>query len=605
MRILAAVALSAIAAGFLTPLAASPAGASPVPAATYSPGSIDGQNGWSGTGIPINPNIDQEVVANSGAPAVFGGQSWRMSNAYTNGSFGDHAFSPSVVNEAGETAAVNNGLSGGTRQTSFAAQWDFSSADPSGEQSGLGITVSPDRGDGARMSWVRMEDSPSGLRVLFNDYATDGLAGCDDFVQTELVAGLDRTTAHTARIEIGFVNGAANDVVRVYVDGALEFTGTSWEDYFRDCEGVQTRTVDSLLFQSRGTAAPGTDGNGFLIDNVSISTGTSGSTFSTGFEGPDESGPAITITTPQDGEDYDLDANVPADYACTDPSGVTACVGSVPDGASIDTSTSGEHTFFVFAKDVLGNTSSEEVTYTVTDDTAPTVTIITPADGATYAVGQNVIADFTCEDEAGSGLETDGLETGGSGIESCDGTVDDGDAIDTSAVGDHDFTVTGTDEAGNETEVTNTYTVVARPTCMGETVTVDLALGEEPTTGDDVIQGTPGDDTIDTLEGDDHVCGLDGADVINTGVGDDAALGGNGADQLNGATGDDRLLGSVGGDTLRGGAGTDVLGGGLGRDQVFGGLGPDRLNGGAQRDACDGGPDTDVAQLCEVRTNIP
>ena len=91
---------------------------------------------------------------------------------------------------------------------------------------------------------------------------------------------------------------------------------------------------------------------------------------------------------------------MPADYACTDPSGVTACVGSVPDGVSIDTTTPGEHTFFVFGMDELGNIS-EEVTYTVTDDTGPTVTITTPADGASYAVGQNVIADFTCEDEAG------------------------------------------------------------------------------------------------------------------------------------------------------------------------------------------------------------
>ena len=121
-----------------------------------------------------------------------------------------------------------------------------------------------------------------------------------------------------------------------------------------------------------------------------------------------------------------------------------------------DTTTPGEHTFFVFAQDVLGNISADSVTYTVTDDTGPTVTIMTPADGADYAAGQNVIADFTCSDEAGgSGIETGGLETGGSGIDTCVGTVADGAAIDTSTLGDQDFTVTSTDEAGNETEVTN------------------------------------------------------------------------------------------------------------------------------------------------------
>ncbi|HET9542900.1 MAG TPA: hypothetical protein VFP02_07450, partial [Acidimicrobiales bacterium] len=71
------VALVAIVAGFLAPLAASPAGAAPVPAVTYSAGDIDGQNGWAGTsGANINDSLDQEVVVNSGAPASFRNQSW-------------------------------------------------------------------------------------------------------------------------------------------------------------------------------------------------------------------------------------------------------------------------------------------------------------------------------------------------------------------------------------------------------------------------------------------------------------------------------------------------------------------------------------------------
>src|SRR5882762_1717961 len=106
----------------------------------YSPGSIQGQNGWGGQnppGILINPAIDQEIVTNGlGAPASFGAQSWRISNAYTSGSFGDMPFSPSLVNEAGETMAKNgNGLvtfSGGIRQNHFEVQWAFASADPTG-----------------------------------------------------------------------------------------------------------------------------------------------------------------------------------------------------------------------------------------------------------------------------------------------------------------------------------------------------------------------------------------------------------------------------------------------------------------------------------------
>ena len=71
------------------------------------------------------------------------------------------------------------------------------------------------------------------------------------------------------------------------------------------------------------------------------------------------------------------------------------------------------------------------------DLTPPTVTITTPADGAVYAVGQVVLADYDCTDEAG-----------GSGLATCDGPVANGDPIDTS-LGTHTFTVSATDVAGN------------------------------------------------------------------------------------------------------------------------------------------------------------
>ncbi len=294
---LAVLAITAIVAALLAPLAASPAGAEPVPpipAVTYTPGNIHGQNGWTVTG-----GYDQAVVVNTSAPTSFNEQSWRFSNSAISGSFGDQPFSPSVPNEAGEASAESGGLSGGTRQSTFVAEWDFASAQPSAEQPGLGITVSPDRGDGARMSWVRMEDTPAGLRVLFFDF--QNALGCDDgFVQTEVVSGLDRTTAHHIRIEMDFVDGPENDIVRVFVDGSPtpSHTGTSWEDYFRNCEPgtVNTRTVDSLLFRSSGTAAPANAGKGLLFDNVAISTG-AGSEFSTGFEPVVTSSSTTTVVT--------------------------------------------------------------------------------------------------------------------------------------------------------------------------------------------------------------------------------------------------------------------------------------------------------------------
>jgi len=252
-------------------------------APTYHLGSIDGQNGWAGTaGGPINLLIDQEVVANTYGYTSFGGQSWRMSNAYTDGAFGDWPFSPSLTNEAGETTAQNLGFSGGIRQNHFEVRWDFASTVRNAEQPGLQISTSPDRGDGARMSFIRMKDLPAGLSVEFAEYLDhppfgtplNPAAGCgpeDEFLITTVASGLSRNRPHTVKLTMDFVDGPRNDVVKVYVDGTLRHTGTSWEDFFRWCELTgESRTVDSMIFQARtsGGTAPFTRGNGFLIDNL-------------------------------------------------------------------------------------------------------------------------------------------------------------------------------------------------------------------------------------------------------------------------------------------------------------------------------------------------
>lgn len=62
----------------------------------------------------------------------------------------------------------------------------------------------------------------------------------------------------------------------------------------------------------------------------------------------------------------------------------------------------------------------------------------------------NQVADarYSCADTAS-----------GSGLASCVGTVPFGSPLDTSTAGDHSFTVTATDNAGNQTTVTRHYTV--------------------------------------------------------------------------------------------------------------------------------------------------
>jgi len=235
---------------------------------TFDLGSVNGQHGWQVT----NPSFDQAVVANTYDIPSFGCKSLRISDAVTSGSFGDQVFSYSTPNEAGETAAVNNGYSGGTRTNHFDAQFDLASTQLT-EQPGMHLSVSPDRGDGARMSYLRFEDQSDGIHVFFDDVTDAGPVGTTaDFNESD-VATISRTAPHTIKFSMDFVDGPGNDVVKVYIDGNLVATGTSWEDYYRyDPEqtpsGNQVPTVDSLLFRESGTANASDAGKGFLIDNV-------------------------------------------------------------------------------------------------------------------------------------------------------------------------------------------------------------------------------------------------------------------------------------------------------------------------------------------------
>jgi TolB protein len=83
------------------------------------------------------------------------------------------------------------------------------------------------------------------------------------------------------------------------------------------------------------------------------------------------------------------------------------------------------------------------------DSTDPTIAITSPADGSHHLLGSSLTADYSCADE-----------TGGSGLATCAGPVADGASLDTSSVGARSFTVTATDNAGNDASLTHSYRVV-------------------------------------------------------------------------------------------------------------------------------------------------
>lgn len=81
----------------------------------------------------------------------------------------------------------------------------------------------------------------------------------------------------------------------------------------------------------------------------------------------------------------------------------------------------------------------------------PTIDIATPADGATYTIGQAVAASFFCTPHELSNLSK------------CSGTVAFGAALDTSTLGQHSFTVAAEDSQGGTSSKTVSYTVAAVP----------------------------------------------------------------------------------------------------------------------------------------------
>jgi hypothetical protein len=250
----------------------------------YVPGSIDMQ--------PLNSNslpngkwmkngpYDVKVVSVSTYPDAagygFGSQTMQISDAVTSGSFGDQTFSPGLGDEAGESGAFNAGLSGGLRQPHFDASFLIGTA-TSALQPGLHMSVSPDRGDGARMSYLRFEDQADGVHVFFVDAVDKGPVGTVATFRESDIATLSRDRSHLIQFSIDFKDGAANDTVKIYIDGKLVKTGTTWEDYYRydpeQSPGNQVPTVDKLLFRESGTPhPPDAATGGFLIDRVTLAS---------------------------------------------------------------------------------------------------------------------------------------------------------------------------------------------------------------------------------------------------------------------------------------------------------------------------------------------
>ena len=211
----------------------------------YTLGSISGQQGWSKTG-PYDVN-----VVNNTRSGI--GQALQISNAITSGSFGDQAFSPGLTDPAGASVAKKR----------FESSFNIAN-DVERRAVGLAISVSPDNGQGARSSYLRFEDQANGVHVLFNQ------ARGATFKESD-IATLDRATVHTVKFSIDF-GAATSKAVTITIDGAVKATGSTWDGYYQTQEKNPAPTVSKMLFRASGTAVSANIGNGFLIDNLTLTS---------------------------------------------------------------------------------------------------------------------------------------------------------------------------------------------------------------------------------------------------------------------------------------------------------------------------------------------
>jgi hypothetical protein len=209
-------------------------------------------------------------------------------------------------------------------------------------------------------------------------------------------------------------------------------------------------------------------------------------------EGPDTTPPdAPVITTPAGGSttgdatpEFSGTAEPGSTVEVTDADGDTVCTttAATPGGAWSCTPTGdlpdGENTYTATATDEAGNTSAgTDVTFTV--DTETTVVLTTPANGSTTNDATPLVAGTgepgatVTVTEGGSTVCSTTVQPGGSW--SCTPAAD-------LAEGDHTFTATAEDEAGNTATATTTFTIDAE--------------GDDTTPPDAPVITTPAEDSV-------------------------------------------------------------------------------------------------------------
>ncbi|KQP53625.1 hypothetical protein ASF39_20005, partial [Methylobacterium sp. Leaf108] len=227
----------------------------------------NGENGWT----VLSGGSDQGVV-DLGGNKVF-----RMSSDPTSGGFSG-PYSASLGVAAGERGTT---AEGNVHVLSFRVKAVSETADNSRLEVDFGTEAGTDRNNFMVIESI----SGQGLRVAVADALPGGNfdtgAGVNDFAaftgNRTLVSGLSSATWHDIELRLTYVDGADNDVIQIYVDGALAGTSTTFENY-RDAIGgthganAEANQTNRIFFRPSAGGAP-QDGafgqnQGFYFDDI-------------------------------------------------------------------------------------------------------------------------------------------------------------------------------------------------------------------------------------------------------------------------------------------------------------------------------------------------
>lgn len=214
----------------------------------YVIGRSSGQNGWQNN---INEAFD-EAIENIGNQACRGSGVWRLSNLHQSGGFTNQPLSPALTKSAGESNLRSVG--GGD---SMFFEFFFKSKAVTGDWTivSTSFASSPTIDRMTDIIFVNAIDDNGGLYLMIRDGAS--------LATHQIIGQLDRTKWHHLKVVLETPDGPGNDIIKVYVNGTLAGTYTSWEDWF-DGNSQPSLAVSRVIFRLSQAVA---NVNGLYIDD--------------------------------------------------------------------------------------------------------------------------------------------------------------------------------------------------------------------------------------------------------------------------------------------------------------------------------------------------